>query len=245
MRAQRPGDRPPRDHPQFGAEPHARPETPAWGIHGRFQAPSRPGLRDAPLQRVSELQAVRGSRPPGSVGALHSAVHDEASLRANPPSEQIQQGVLKTAFRQTMCVNGSPRHRLPARSAIERVDSRYRARIKQLSRGVHATGHSHSGKEQVPDGAPLLPVENFRGIIELTYHKLRQPQDMGSETASECSIWRLGTSATSQVDNASRGDRHGYHEGGVGTPSGSRGHFQSERSFANTPTWDRQCRVRY
>ena len=36
-----------------------------------------------------------------------------------------------------------------------------------------------------------------RGIVKLTHHKLRQPQDMGSETPPEYSIWRLGPSATS------------------------------------------------
>ena len=35
------------------------------------------------------------------------------------------------------------------------------------------------------------------GIVKLKYHKLRQPQDMASETASEYLIWWLAPSATS------------------------------------------------
>ena len=35
------------------------------------------------------------------------------------------------------------------------------------------------------------------GIVTLTHHKLRQPQDIGSKTTSEYSIWWLGPSAAS------------------------------------------------
>ena len=35
------------------------------------------------------------------------------------------------------------------------------------------------------------------GIVTLTHHKLRQPQDIGSKTTSEYSIWWFGPSATS------------------------------------------------
>ena len=40
------------------------------------------------------------------------------------------------------------------------------------------------------------------GIVKLAFHELRQPQDMGNEIGSEYSIWRLGISTTSQLDNA-------------------------------------------
>ena len=35
------------------------------------------------------------------------------------------------------------------------------------------------------------------GIVTLTHHKLRQPQDIGSKTTSEYSIWGLAPSAAS------------------------------------------------
>ena len=35
------------------------------------------------------------------------------------------------------------------------------------------------------------------GIVKLTHHRLRQPQGMGSKTASEYSIWWLGPSEIS------------------------------------------------
>ena len=40
-------------------------------------------------------------------------------------------------------------------------------------------------------------LRSYVGIVKLTYHKLRQPQDMASETASEYLIWWLAPSATS------------------------------------------------
>ena len=35
------------------------------------------------------------------------------------------------------------------------------------------------------------------GIVKLTHHKLRQPQDMGSKPAPKYPIWWLGSSETS------------------------------------------------
>ena len=48
-------------------------------------------------------------------------------------------------------------------------------------------------------GRPIAPSDHrqLAGIVKLTHHKLRQPQDIVSKTTSEYSIWWLGPSATS------------------------------------------------
>ena len=48
-----------------------------------------------------------------------------------------------------------------------------------------------------PRERAFLPVRPVMGIVKLTHHKLRQPQDMCSGTSPEYPIWWLGPSATS------------------------------------------------
>ena len=40
-------------------------------------------------------------------------------------------------------------------------------------------------------------LDNSTGMFKLTYHKLKQPQDIGSKTTPEYSIGWLGPSKTS------------------------------------------------
>ena len=70
-----------------------------------------------------------------------------------------------------------------------RTQSRVLVLGKSLAGFMRALGIYNSG------GKPKTRLRN--GIVKLTHHKLRQPQDIVSKTTSEYSIWWLGPSATS------------------------------------------------
>ena len=63
----------------------------------------------------------------------------------------------------------------------------------QLFKKLKASECHEPGERQERRKTRSRPV----GIVKLTHHKLRQPQDMCSEISSEYSIWGLGPSTIS------------------------------------------------
>ena len=83
------------------------------------------------------------------------------------------------------------------------VATDYSPPTKQTNRAPNSQGfgtfvynfHSFCRVALFP-GPNSIFLQNL-GIVTLTHHKLRQPQDIGSKTTSEYSIWWLGPSAAS------------------------------------------------
>ena len=119
-----------------------------------------------------------------------SEQHVDAALQAHLATGNSEINITDTA-KIVGCWRAlqNPENRLPGNGPIP-----------HLTRAIAFTNTILSSKRLVDHwdnivghAIELLP----EGIVTLTHHKLRQPQDIGSKTTSEHSIWWLGPSAAS------------------------------------------------